>query len=140
VTTSPPSTLARYPSTQDALATAAESVNEFAAGLGVADPAVTAASAVPADLELASSLGQFAAGATVASAAGQSITGNAAGAACFTGAWTASVFGRAGVDQLGSWPTDADEALDLIRGRAGASFEELAGFADGFRQGWAACG
>jgi len=140
VTTSPPSTLARYPSTQDALAAAAESVTEFAAGLGVADPAVTEASASPADLELASSLGQFAAGAAVASAAGQAITGNASGAACFTGAWTASVFGHAGVDELGSWPTDADEALDLIRGRAGASFEELAGFADGFRQGWAACG
>ncbi|MET0863633.1 MAG: hypothetical protein ABWZ98_04815, partial [Nakamurella sp.] len=140
VTTSPPSTLPRYSSTQDALTAAADSVNDFAAGLGVAGPAATAASAAPADLELASSLGQFAAGSAIASAAGQAITGNAVGAACFTGAWTASVFGQAGVDELGSWPTDADEALDLIRSRPGATFEELAGFADGFGQGWSGCG
>jgi hypothetical protein len=140
VTTSPPSTLARYSSTQDALDAAAASVNGFAAGLGLADPAVTAASAAPADLERASSLGQFAAGAAVASAAGQAITGNTVGAACFTGAWAASVFGHAGADELGSWPTDADEALDLVRGRPGASFDELIGFADGFHQGWAGCG
>ena len=48
--------------------------------------------------------------------------------------------GHAGVDELGSWPTDADEALDLIRARPGAGFDELAGFADGFHQGWGACG
>jgi predicted metalloprotease len=140
VTTSPPSTLARYPSPGEALDAAATSVNDFAAGLGVRSPGVTAGSASTADLERASSLGQFAAGAAVASVAGQAITGNSAGAACFTGAWTASVFGHAGIDELGSWPTDADEALDLIRGRPGASFEQLAGFADGFHQGWAACG
>jgi len=139
VTTSPPSTLARYPSTQDALNAAAASVNGFAAGLGATAPEVTAASAAAADLERASSLGQFAAGAAVASAAGWAITGNVVGAACFTGAWTASVFGQAEVDELGSWPTDADEALDLVRSRPGASFDELIGFADGFHQGWAAC-
>jgi hypothetical protein len=100
---------------------------------------MSTAAASPPDLERASSLGQFAAGAAVAFVAGQAVTGNGTGAACFTGAWTASLFGHAGIDELGSWPTDADEALDLVRGRPGASFEELAGFADGFHQGWAAC-
>jgi len=45
----------------------------------------------------------------------------------------------AGVDELGSWPTDADEAMDLIRSRPGVSFDELAGYADGFARGWAGC-
>jgi predicted metalloprotease len=139
VTSSPPSTLPRYSSTAAALDAAAASVTEFAAGLGLpGDPA--AASAAPADLALAAPLGQFAAAAAVALTTGESITGSGAGAACFTGAWTASVFGRAGVDELGSWPTDADEAMDLIRSRPGAGFADLAGYADGFHGGWAACG
>ena len=75
----------------------------------------------------------------MALATGREVTGTDVGAACFTGAWTASVFGRAGVDEFGSWPTDADEALDLIRSRPGAGFDELAGYADGFHQGKAAC-
>ena len=93
----------------------------------------------PADLELAAPLGQFAAASAVALAAGLEITGNPVGAACFTGAWTASVFGQAGVDELGSWPTDADEAMDLIRSRPGVGFDELAGYAAGFQQGLSAC-
>jgi predicted metalloprotease len=136
VTTSPPSTLPRFSSTADALAAATSSVTAFAGQLGVSLPAITPDSA---DLELAAPLGQFAAASAVALAAGRSISGSSVGAACFTGAWSASVFGHAQVDELGSWPTDADEAMDLIRSRPGVSFDELAGYADGFAKGWGAC-
>jgi hypothetical protein len=138
VTTSLPSTLPRFSSTADVLASATSSVTAFAGQLGLSVPTVAAA---PADLELAAPLGQFAAASAVALAAGRAVSagGSAVGAACFTGAWAASVFGHAQVDELGSWPTDADEAMDLIRSRPGVSFDELAGYADGFARGWAAC-
>ena len=80
------------------------------------------------------------AGAAVALATGRELYGTATGAACFTGAWTASVFGSAGPGELGSWAGDADEALDLIRARPGAGFDELARYSDGFHGGRAACG
>ncbi len=136
VTTSPPSTLPRYPSAAAAQEAAATSVAAFAdrLGLGAGRPP-----ADPDDLKAAAPLGQFAAGAAVALATGREVTGSQQGAACFTGAWTASVFGHAGADQLGSWPTDADEAMDLIRSRPGARFDDLAAFADGFHQGYGAC-
>ena len=113
----------------------------FAGGLGVAVDTTALATVVadPADLAVAADLGQFAAGAAVALAAGRVITGTIAGAACFTGAWTASVFGHAAADELGSWATDADEAMDLIRSRPGTDFTDLAAYADGFHQGWSAC-
>lgn len=139
VTTSPPSTLPRYSSTADALSAATSSVSAFAAGQNQTIGADVQLTPDPADLALATSLGQFAAASTVALSAGQQITGTRTGAACFTGAWTATVFGNAGVDELGSWPTDADEALDLIRARPGAGFNELAGFARGFHQGLISC-
>ncbi len=137
VTTSPPSTLARYPTAAAAQQAAATSVEDFADRQGLLG--TRARAAVPADLQVAEPLGQFAAGAAVALATGREVTGSPSGAACFTGAWTASVFGHAGADQLGSWPTDADEAMDLIRSRPGAQFDDLAAFADGFHQGWDAC-
>jgi hypothetical protein len=136
VTTSPPSTLPRFSSTADALAAATSSVTAFAGQLGLSLPAVTPDAG---DLALAAPLGQFAAASAVAAAAGRAVTGSGVGAACFTGAWAASVFGHAQVDELGSWPTDADEAMDLIRSRPGVSFDELAGYADGFERGWSAC-
>jgi predicted metalloprotease len=139
VTTSPPSTLPRYGSTTDVLAAATTSVSDFAAAQNA--PIGTGVVLTPesAGLGLAAPIGQFAAATIVALSGGQAITGNRVGAACFTGAWTASVFGHAGVDELGSWPTDADEAMDLIRARPGAGFDELAGYARGFHQGLAAC-
>ena len=150
VTTSPPSTLPRYSSMPDAVAAATASVQAFAGSLGEGAAVQVAPAADPTDLARAGGIGQFAAGAAVALAAGRTIAGsgpdgqlddgrNAVVAACFTGAWTASVFGHAGVDELGSWPTDADEALDLIRGRPGVTFDELAGYSDGFHLGWSAC-
>jgi len=116
-------------------------VKSFAGPLSPADhpDALRTVGADPADLALAAPLGQFAAGAAVALSAGRAVTGTDVGAACFTGAWTASVFGHAGVHRLGSWPTDADEAMDLIRSRPGADLDELTAYADGFHQGWAAC-
>ena len=143
VTTSPPSTLPRFPSTADVLQAANSSVTAFVAGLPGAPAIPTEIVPDAADLSRAESLGQFASAASVALAAGRLLSADDSRtrsvAACFTGAWTASVFGRAGVDELGTWPTDADEALDLIRSKPGASIDELAGYSDGFHQGWAAC-
>jgi len=60
-------------------------------------------------------------------------------AACFAGAWAASVFGTAPAGALGSWPGDADEGLDAVRVASGATFADAAGYADGFHGGLAAC-
>ena len=130
VVTDPPST-PRYGSTDAAVAAAASSVAGFAGS--------AAAAPDPADLDRSAGIGQFAAGAAVARATGRALTGDDAGAACFTGAWTAAVFGSAAPGTLGSWGGDADEALDLIRSRPGAAFAELAAFADGFHGGRGAC-
>ncbi len=138
VTTSKPSTLPRYPTSRAAQDAAAESVTAYLARLGP-QRATRPPTADAADLEAAAPLGQFATGAAVALAAGRAVTGTETGASCVTGAWTASVFGKASVDELGSWPTDADEAMDLIRTRPGADFDDLAGFADGFHHGLDAC-
>ncbi len=140
VTTSPPSTLPRFDSAATVQMAAQGSVAGFVDGLD-GQPALRAAQTQPEpdDLSRAGSIGQFAAAAAVALAAGRSITGSETGAACFTGAWTASVFGESGVDGLGSWPTDADEAMDLIRSRPDAQFDELAAYSDGFHRGFAAC-
>ncbi len=127
----PPAT-PRYGTTAAALDAAAASVAAFAG--------TPAAAPDPADLDRSATIGQFAAGAGVARATGRALTGDDAGAACFTGAWTAAVFGSAAPGTLGSWAGDADEALDLIRSRPGASFAELTAFADGFHGGRAACG
>lgn len=122
----------RYDSTGSAVDAASASVAGFAA----APPAAPD----PADVDRSESIGQFAAGAAVALATGRELLGTDSGAACFTGAWTASVFGSAAAGQLGSWAGDADEALDLLRSRPGVGFGELAAFADGFHGGRAACG
>jgi hypothetical protein len=137
VTTSPPSTLPRFGSTADALAAATTSVGDFAAGQNWAT--TTVAEPDPTDVDRAGPIGQFAVASTVALATGRAATGTDVGATCFTGAWVASAFGRAGVDELGSWPTDADEAMDLIRARPSVTFDELAAYAKGFHQGPAAC-
>ncbi len=139
VTTSPPSTLPRFGSTADVLAAATTSVSDFVAAQNAPIGSGAVVTPESAGLGLAAPIGQFAAATTVALSAGQAITGNRVGAACFTGAWTASVFGKAGVDELGSWPTDADEAMDLIRARPDAGFDELAGYARGFHLGLPAC-
>ena len=93
----------------------------------------------PAELAAAQPYGQFAAATAAALAAGREITETDSGAACFAGAWVASVFGKTDAGQLGSWPGDADEALDLIRTRPGATFEQVAAFADGFHTGAGGC-
>lgn len=122
----------RFDSVEAAASSAAESVSAFA-GTSASPPD-------PADLDRSGRLGQFAAGAAVARATGLALHGDPAGAACFTGAWTASVFGSAPAGALGSWAGDADEALDLVRSRPGAGFDELAAFSDGFHGGPSACG
>ncbi len=121
----------------------AASVAAFAAGLsGVPGIDPNRLAPTDADRHAAASHGQFAAAAAVALAAGRSVSGPDGGeprAACFTGAWTASVFGTGGTDGLGNWAGDADEALDLIRTRPGATFADVEGFVAGFHGGWPAC-
>jgi predicted metalloprotease len=93
----------------------------------------------PRDTAAATPYGQFAQATATALATGRGSYPDRAGAACFTGAWTSAVFGKAGRGELGSWPGDGDEALALIRNRPAATWAELAAFADGFDRGRSAC-
>ncbi len=130
----------RYPSLDATLTAARSSIATFAAALPVAARSgLTGIQPDEADLAAAQPYGQFADAATLALATGRSLTGSPTGAACFTGAWTASVFGHSPAGRLGSWAGDADEALDMLRARPTATFDELAGYADGFAGGWSAC-
>lgn len=133
-------TTARFAGTDKVLAAGRLSIDAFAARTSVGG--VSGLSSIrpsPTDLAVAGPYGQFAEAAALALAIGRSVAGTSGGAACFTGAWTASVFGSATPGALGSWAGDADEALDMIRSRPGATFAELTGYADGFDRGWAAC-
>ena len=129
----------RFSSIDEVLAVAAGSVADFAEAAGEPESG-SPATPDQADLATAQPYGQFAAATAAALAAGRTISGTDTGAACFAGAWVASVFGKTGAGQLGSWPGDADEALDLIRGRPGATFEQVAAYADGFHDGIGGCG
>jgi predicted metalloprotease len=95
--------------------------------------------AAAADLAAAQPYGQFAEAAATVFAIGRARYPGSTGAACFVGAWTATVFGTAPAGGLGSWPGDADEAMDLIRARPGATFADLTGYADGFDHGLTVC-
>ncbi|MGI8417182.1 MAG: neutral zinc metallopeptidase [Nakamurella sp.] len=128
-----PQSTPRFASDSAVAAAAVTSVSVFAR-----TPAIDVAPA-PVDLAAASPYGQFAQAASTAFALGGQLYPSASGAACFTGAWTASVFGTAPTSALGSWPGDADEAMDFIRHRGSATFAELAAFADGFDKGRPAC-
>ncbi len=131
----PPSS-PRYPSTGAVLAAARTSVTAFAQS---ATGRAAAADPTPSDLAAAAPYGQFAQAAALALAEGRVADGRSPATACFLGAWTASVFGHAARDGLGSWAGDADEALNMIRARPGASFAELVGFAEGFGRGIGGC-
>ena len=137
--TGTPWTQPRFASIDQLLTGATAAVADFAAAAGVPE---TGSPAIPdpADLAAAQPYGQFAETTAAALATGREITGTDTGAACFAGAWVASVFGKTEAGQLGSWPGDADEALDLIRGRPGATFEQVAAYADGFHDGVGGCG
>ena len=132
------STQPRFASTDAAVTAAGQSVAGFARESGLTTVGAPA-TPDPADLATAAPYGQFAAATAVALATGRATTGQDTGAACFAGAWVASVFGRV-ADGLGSWPGDADEALDLVRSRPNATFEQVAAYADGFHGGVGGCG
>lgn len=129
----------RFAGTDAAVAAGRRSVDAFASALPGKASGASSAQPSATDLAAAAPYGQFAEAAALALAVGRSRTGTATGAACFTGAWAASVFGRAARGALGSWAGDADEALDMIRARPAATFAELTGYADGFARGWPAC-
>ena len=97
--------------------------------------------ASPGDLQAAAPFGQFARAAATALAAGAARFGadRPAAAACYLGAWTGFVYGKADAGQLGSWPGDADEAMDMLRSRPAATFEEVTAFATGFDDGLPSC-
>ena len=130
---------ARFPSDAAVDHAAAESVRAFDP---TALPENGSTAATPGDRRAAARFGQFARAATTALAAGRTRFGadRPVAAACYLGAWTGFVYGKADAGQLGSWPGDADEALDMVRSRSGATFEELAGFASGFDDGLPSCG
>jgi predicted metalloprotease len=129
---------ARYPDPAAVAAAARESVRRWNPG-GSPRLSITAPAAA-AELAAAAPYGQFAEATATVLAIGRSRFPAGPGAACFTGAWTASVFGHAAAGELGSWPGDADEAMDLILHRPNSRFADLAGFADGFDKGPTACG
>ncbi|SDP30695.1 Predicted metalloprotease [Nakamurella panacisegetis] len=129
----------RFASTAAALAAGRPAMLALAARLPAAAGSAAAATPSAADLAAAAPYGQFAAAAALALSIGRATKGTAVGAACFAGAWTASVFGHAADGALGSWGGDADEALNMLRARPDATIGELAGFADGFARGLAAC-
>ncbi len=131
----------RFDSPADALIAARSSIETFAVQAGAVRVGQSMAGAVvaEADLAVAAPFGQFAQAAALALAVGRLDKGTETGAACFAGAWVGSVFGHAAPGGLGSWPGDADEALDLVRSRSGATFDEVAAYADGFRIGLSSC-
>ena len=128
---------ARFGSVEAALAAARPSIEALAAEQFSGKISSVPTNPDPVDLTLAASLGQFADGAALAWAAGLAGSGTDIGAACFTGAWTAARYGSA--SGLGSWSSDPDEALDLIRSRDGVTLQQLTAFAAGFDRGPTAC-
>lgn len=132
-----PATEPRYPSADAAVAAAAPTI----AALAESWPGASHLGPTefpdpdPEDLAVAGPYGQFAEATTAAVAVGRGITGNDTAAACFAGAWTRSAVAQPAGSGLGTWPGDPDEALDLIRSRAGATFDDVAAFADGFGNG-----
>lgn len=132
----------RFSSEKEVLAAAGTSLETFVArqpGTATRALAVTGSTPLATDLQQARPFGQFAVAATEAMSLGRMLTGSETGAACFTGAWTASVFGKVPEAALGSWAGDADEALDFLRSRPDATIEQLAAYADGFTTGRFRC-
>lgn len=90
-------------------------------------------------LDAAAAHGQYAQATVLAVVVGRHTSGSLVGAACFAGAWTATVYGHAAPGALGSWPGDADEGLAAVRLQPHVSFDDLAAYADGFHRGRSAC-
>lgn len=128
----------RFADRSAVLADAAPSVATVVARGTSATVAVTPAPD-PADLDAAAPYGQFAEATAAALAAGRDATGTATGAACLAGVWTAAVTASPTGGGLGARAVDPDEALDLVRYRPGATFDQLAAFVDGWTGGRAGC-
>jgi predicted metalloprotease len=129
----------RFTGTAAVLTAARTSVSAFLKKTLPGNGSAVEGQPLPADLSAGKPYGQFAEAATLALAVGRTATNSVDGAACFTGAWTASVFGHVPAGALGSWGSDADEALNMLRARPTADFGELQAYADGFAKGWSAC-
>lgn len=130
---------ARFTSRRELVAAAVRSVDAFAGHGPTAAPPTPGAS-TDALMDAAGRYGQFAQATMIALTVGAGRYGEGAGASCFAGAWVASVFGHAQQGGLGSWPGDADEGLSAVRAQPHVTFDDLAGYADGFHSGVAACG
>lgn len=133
--TTAPSATDRYP---DAAAVAGAAT----AALGSFDPAgqgITARASA-ADLAAATEIGQFAQGSATVLALGRRRIPTAAD--CYLGAFSRARYGHSAAGTLGSWRSDADEAMDLVIARSTGSatgWAQITGFVTGFGGGLAAC-
>lgn len=135
----------RFTTRHELLSAAEQSIHAFASPAAVTTPdgaleADTQQATASGLLDTAASHGQMAQATVLALIVGRQLSGTAVGAACFAGAWVASVFGHAKPGALGSWPGDADEGLSAVRVQPHVTFDDLAAYADGFHRGRDACG
>ncbi|MTD16717.1 hypothetical protein GIS00_22530 [Nakamurella sp. YIM 132087] len=118
----------RYADTAAVLSAARSSLRAFSNADLPADISPTAE-----DLAAAAPYGQFAEAAALALALGRVTDPDHP--TCVVGAWTASVLGAVPPGTLGSWATDADEALAFLRARPGVTWADLQDYARGFDGG-----
>ncbi|WP_353647724.1 neutral zinc metallopeptidase [Nakamurella sp. A5-74] len=133
--TTAPSATERYPDAAAVAGAANAALDSFDPGArGVA------ARASDADLAAATEIGQFAQGSATVLAFGRRRI--PAAADCYLGAFSRARYGHSAAGTLGSWRSDADEAMDLVIARSTASatgWAQITEFVTGFGGGLAAC-
>lgn len=133
--TTAPGATERYPDAASITGAATAALDSFDPGArGVA------ATASAADLAAAREIGQFAQGSATVLAVGRHRV--PAAADCYLGAFSRARYGHSAAGTLGSWRSDADEAMDLVitRGTGSATgWTQITGFVTGFGGGLAAC-
>ena len=130
----------RYSDTDAVMAATRESVALFAASKSAITPiAAEDVKVTAAQRKTAKHIGQFGLASAGVHAAMTEAFGTGPQASCWTGAWVGFVFPAAGGEGLGSWASDPDEALDMLR-TIRPSTDELVSFAHGFADGASACG
>ncbi|MEJ7650021.1 MAG: hypothetical protein WKF57_13455 [Nakamurella sp.] len=133
--TTAPSATQRYPDPAAVAGAATAALDSF-------DPDAQggAARASAADLAAAEEIGQFAQGSATVLAFGRHRMPTAAD--CYLGAFSRARYGHSAAGTLGSWRSDADEAMDLVIARSTDSatgWAQITGFVTGFGGGLPAC-